>query len=49
MYYNDINKKIKIFAGLKDDDKKPQDEFSISRRKDILFLMVNSSMLQVMV
>lgn len=36
VYYNDTNKKIKIFAGLEGDDKNPQDEFSISRQNDVL-------------
>lgn len=36
VYYNDTNKKIKVFAGLEGLDEKPQDEFNISRQNDVL-------------
>ena len=36
VYYNDTNKKIKVFAGLEGHDKKPQNEFTISRQNDVL-------------
>lgn len=36
VYYNDTNKKIKIFAGPKGGDKEPQDEVSMSQVNDTL-------------
>lgn len=36
VYYNDANKKIKIFAGPKGGDKEPQDEVSMSQANDTL-------------
>lgn len=36
IYYNDTNKKIKIFAGPKGGDKEPQDEVSMSQVNDTL-------------
>ncbi|MBA0190697.1 T6SS immunity protein Tli3 family protein, partial [Pectobacterium odoriferum] len=36
VYYNDTNKKIKVFAGLEGLDKKPQDEVTISKQNDVL-------------
>ncbi|SFN14959.1 hypothetical protein SAMN05428971_0257 [Candidatus Pantoea varia] len=36
VYYNDTNKKIKVFAGLEGLDEKPQNEFTITRQNDVL-------------
>lgn len=36
VYYNDTDKKIKIFAGPEGQDKKPQDEVTISQQNDVL-------------
>jgi len=36
VYYNDTNKKIKIFAGIEGHDKKPQDEVTIMQKNNVL-------------
>jgi len=36
VYYNDTNKKIKIFAGIEGHDKKPQDEVSVMQKNNVL-------------
>ncbi|MFG6075230.1 T6SS immunity protein Tli3 family protein [Erwinia sp. OPT-41] len=36
VYYNDTNKKIKIYAGVEGRDKEPQDEVSIMQKNNVL-------------
>lgn len=36
VYYNDTNKKIKVFAGIEGQDKKPQDEVSVMQKNNVL-------------
>ncbi|MEZ0583982.1 hypothetical protein ACA373_13520 [Erwinia sp. STN24] len=36
VYYNDTNKKIKIFAGIEGHDKEPQDEVSVMQENNVL-------------
>lgn len=36
VYYNDINKKLKIYAGIKGADKEPQDEVSVTQQNNVM-------------